>query len=104
MKTYSLVGDRIFISASLYKYEDDLHKFSVRKEADTIEELCDCFIIEGDNLEFDYQTTLLGAEIYGTDNILESNETYTIYGCILVKGKGLIYVAKMNEKGKLELL
>lgn len=79
-------------------------KKDILKQADTIEELCDWFIVEGDDNEITYHKTLFSAKTDGKDYILESNEAYTIYGCVLVKGKGLIYVAKMNEKGELELL
>ena len=63
------------------------------QQADTIEELCDEFVAIYDNkphfhiLEF--------AKQYADDN--------QVYGAIWTD-KGLIYVAKMNEKGELELL
>lgn len=67
--------------------DDYIHE----KVADTIEELCDCYS-------------------YGTETTRDINvakgwniNDRRIYGCILTD-KGLIYVAKMNEKGELELL
>ena len=75
-------------------------------QADTIEELCDRYVGISNNkqmiikYEFD--------EYYD-----EYNDTYTkeellamydvIYGAIWTN-KGLIYIAKMNDKGELELL
>ena len=59
-------------------------------QADTIEELCDCFVdyCEEDDSHF------VSTEIQGI---------HEIYGAIWTD-KGLIYVAKMNEKGEFELL
>lgn len=63
--------------------------------SDTIEELCDAYVVIRQG-----QKPL----------VLQNNATYsvsfnntTIYGAIWTD-KGLIYVAKMNEKGTLELL
>lgn len=63
-------------------------------QADTIEELCDCFISARDEYHdlwdnFEEPKTLCS----------ESK----VYGAIWTD-KGLIYVAKMNDKGDLELL
>ena len=74
----------------------DIWLDDIAKQADTIEELCDWFIVEGDDNEITYHKTLSSAETDGKDYILESNETYTIYGCVSVKGKGLFYRAKMK--------
>ena len=81
------------------------------KQADTIEELCDEFvIIRRDDNTFalakyypddktfyvktaDEEVSLSGCLMYG----------YEIYGAIWTEW-GLKYVAKMNEKGELELL
>lgn len=68
-------------------------RFKIKREADTIEELCDCF---ADYCKED-DSHLVFPEIpvrrYG----------YEIYGAIWTD-KGLVYVAKMNSKGKFELL
>ena len=78
------------------------------KQADTIEELCDEFVLmEEDNyptlLEcFDLKKkTFLRRNEYEFSSILP--EKPIIYGAIWTD-KGLIYVAKMNGKGELELL
>lgn len=66
------------------------------KVADTIEELCDEFVIVNNTCFNTPQ--LLGTVI---DKDYYKNEE--IYGAIWTS-KGLIYVAKMNEKGELELI
>ena len=66
--------------------------------ADNIEELCDEFVLTDNEGKHHYESVektiwLLGASLYIT----------TVRGAIWTD-KGLIYVAKMNEKGELELL
>lgn len=76
---------------------------NVLMEADTIEELCDEFVIKT-RLQYEnychknYQSL---SQLYAFNHI--TNNSYEIYGAIWTN-KGLIYVAKMNEKGELELL
>lgn len=62
------------------------------KQADTIKELCDEFVMISDGKH----KLDIGCHSY-------SDEKIQIYGAIWTD-KGLIYVAKMNNKGKLELL
>lgn len=59
------------------------------KQADTIEELCDEFVIIADDKPY--------------IRVPAGNTNFQTYGAIWTD-KGLIYVAKMNEKGELELL
>ncbi len=73
---------------------------SVLKEADTIEELCDWFFLEGAN-----GNPINYKKLYTAKRAKERMQiAHDLYGVIHVKGKGLIYVAKMNEKGWLELI
>lgn len=71
--------------------------------ADTIEELCDEFVVLGAD---DFRTTYPTAQ-YNLAHIRVITENliadYKIYGAIWTD-KGLIYVAKVNESGELELL
>jgi hypothetical protein len=73
------------------------------KEADTIEELCDIYVSV---YEESLDNELFWACKYTP---MEVKNFYTgyipkeVYGAIWTD-KGLIYVAKMNEKGELELL
>ena len=72
----------------------------ILKQADTIEELCDELVMVGcyklPPFCVPHDTTL--DEIWGN-----YDKEATCYGAIWTD-KGLIYVAKMNEKGELELL
>ena len=88
----------------------------IKKQADTIEELCDEYVLYNPNIDFKYYLVELlryendngGIAIYykfknsqQEFSLFSSRET--IYGAIWTD-KGLIYVAKMNDKGELELI
>ena len=70
-----------------------VYDVEIIKQADTIEELCDCYSYDTETVK-DY----LVARSWKLHNLERE-----IYGCIKTD-KGLIYVAKMNDKGELELL
>lgn len=75
-------------------YEDD-----VIKQSDTIEELCDDFVVIHKELNGSHT-------VHRYNNWLGKSEHEAgneVYGAIWTEW-GLKYVAKMNEKGKLELL
>lgn len=82
----------------------------VIKSADTIEELCDEFVVYTPNmysnmkvyLRYEFESKLDSA-IQDYANYKDLNEEVYVYGAIWTD-KGLIYVAKMNDKGELELL
>lgn len=83
--------------------EEDIKLFEKtgQRLADTIEELCDQFVLLDHNKVF----LLANNNFSVIRDIWKNNrdmEIY-IYGAIWTD-KGLIYVAKMNEKGELELL
>ena len=63
------------------------------KQADTIEELCDVIVCN----------ELVYGNLYSACKYQQWHKELPIYGCIWTN-KGLIYVAKMNDEGKLELL
>lgn len=65
------------------------------KQADTIEELCDEFVAIHKTFSKTYCIRKVPFE--------KQDENFNIYGAIWTN-KGLIYVAKMNDKGELELL
>lgn len=68
-------------------------------QADTIEELCDEFVmVDEENEHYINQLN----DIHHIRRKLAIGN-YTVYGAIWTD-KGLIYVAKMNEKGEMELL
>lgn len=84
------------------------------KYADTIEELCDEFCWKWNEKEFPYSTVRQHDRYSGYGDLKRAireeenygkylNQDYEVYGAIWTD-KGLIYVAKMNKKGELELL
>ena len=81
------------------RYEEDvILKEQVIKQADTIEELCDRFVV------MDKETK----EVISIVSFLEyaklwSYCKYNIYGAVWCEC-GLKYVAKLDEEGKLELI
>lgn len=89
------------IPMPIIKYKGRLTHCAERdiiKQANTIEELCD---------EFVYSDNVFKNVIYENYNalkiLLKIRKNYIVFGAIWTD-KGLIYVAKMNEKGELELL
>lgn len=90
---YEIIDNILF--KTMYGYEAHLYEYEIISKADTIEELCDEFVEvrKGNhNICFGYGT----AKSCNNDNNI-------IYGAIWTD-KGLIYVAKMNKNGKLELI
>ena len=76
-------------------YGNSYAQVDVIAQADTIEELCDVYIVE----KFKHIFTI--DEI--SKNIVRNCKKSKVYGAIWTD-KGLIYVAKLNDKGELELL
>lgn len=80
-----------------------------KKCADTIEELCDEFVVEADDFGISqHDSHSIKEKLEGAIKDVQAyksnfNTKQTIYGAIWTD-KGLIYVAKMNDKGELELL
>ena len=75
-------------------------------QADTIEELCDAFVMFSQNRKkgISVLQSISYARLYvKRDNRYDGHYVDKIYGAIWTD-KGLIYVAKMNDKGELELL
>ena len=68
------------------------------KQAETIEELCDRFVVM--DKEKKEVISIVSFLAYAK---LWSSCKYDIYGAVWTD-KGLIYVAKMNDKGNLELI
>lgn len=80
---------------------------AVLKQSDNLAELCDGFYIDVCEPIFEKQFIYPKKEYYKFLYIIEElkkeNVKYTAYGFIKTD-KGLIYVAKMNENGKLVLI
>lgn len=81
-----------------------LHRSFVVKQADTIKELCDEFVVIGyyknKPLQFD---TLEEAQRFVYENGCQDKDYIGIYGAIWTD-KGLIYVAEMNDNEELTLI
>lgn len=86
-------------STYVYKHEH-IKNSEIIKQADTIDDLCDEFVVVREKQKPITFTNLeqvqLNRGTYGFSNSI-------VYGAIWTD-KGLIYVAKMNESGCLELL
>ena len=93
-------------------------EYAGNKQANTIEELCDEFVVENPEKDiherccdlqdvFDWVTDQeipIGIKHFDEKRDLISGEhDWKIFGAIWTD-KGLIYVAKMNDKGEFELL
>ena len=74
-------------------------KYEILNQADTIEELCDELVVVFNTRP--PKPVVCGYSI--SQAKLYAGNTGKIYGAIWTD-KGLIYVAKMNDKGELELL
>ena len=82
----------------IHCYEHPMvHKRDIIKSADAIEELCDMFVLFRDNKPY----AIVPNKEHNAE--LSKNVWKDYYGAIWTD-KGLIYVAKMNDKGELELL
>lgn len=79
-------------------------RFEILKQANTIKELCDGFLVEYKNGVHDLYHDFYHLQWHYNAHSEENNDITGRYGCIWVFGKGLIYVAKLNEEGELELL
>jgi len=100
---YAILEDKMFDSPLCAFSRKEIAPLII-KQADTIEELCDNFLVEytnGEHMMFhDFYHLKRHHDFYGQDY----HHVAGRYGCIWVVGKGLIYVAKMNKEGDLELL
>lgn len=77
---------------------------NVLKQADTIEELCDCYVVWLKNREIPIiEKPRKGYRFYPSYFELGDCSFDKGYGAIWTEW-GLKYVAKMNDKGELELL
>ena len=99
--SYNAKNPRFFICESKFLGDDvnvGVFESEVIKQADTLEELCDEFV--GIDTQGHYiihnDDFIKGARIIPLEDVKYFGAIWT--------DKGLIYVAKMNEKGELELL
>ena len=87
-------------------FEKKVYKEDVIKQSDTIEELCDEFVLYDNQLKnygvFDKMSTKI-ITFKWIKNNLDIYKGMTIYGAIWTS-RGLEFVAKMNEDGVLCLI
>lgn len=111
IRTKDRIGERLKPSKDYPEVEDEhwlgivnglIHKDNepIIAEANTIEELCDEFVLEDETLPPHLKRDLKELCRY---KIYIAGSRGVIYGAIWTD-KGLIYVAKMNDKGELELI
>lgn len=91
-----------------------IKKHAVINQADTIEELCDVFVLETEGKITTYDKAYFTCfsedwyhdylKAFDSGAMLGHEMSVNGYGAIHIKDKGLIYVAKMNDKGELEWL
>lgn len=89
----------------LYAFKDSQYSYryengkEVKQIADIIEELCDEFVVV-----FEDKNHIVYSQFkWAMDKAMWSGMPFIIYGAVWTD-KGLIYVAKMNDTGELELL
>jgi len=89
-------------------FEISIYKENVISQSENLEELCDEFVLieprdDGGKKYSHRDKESFIRDYIGYEHIDIVLSYYTIYGAIWTD-KGLIYVAKMNEKGELELI
>mgnify|MGYP003293610582 CR=1 FL=1 len=85
-----------------YSEIDKLLEKMITKQADTIEELCDEFRVRDNDNYSTYEIDITCRNLKELYEELQI-QNQTLFGAIWIEW-GLKYVAKMNEKGELELL
>ena len=93
-----------------YMYDNNGRGVEIRgsqilNQSENLEELCDEFVIEyadGSNIISIHDNTKEFLKEHKYE--LKSGYIKNVYGAVWVDGKGLIYVAKMDENGELELI
>jgi hypothetical protein len=108
-RKYVRTKDGVYSTLHLTSKMLEHYKADIINQAETIEELCDEFVLiehysDREDIHHHYRDKKSFIEDYiGYEHIDIVLRCYTIYGCIWTD-KGLIYVAKMNENGELELI
>ena len=90
----------------------EIDALGIVNQADTIEELCDAFVLETDGKITTYDKAYFTCfsedwyhdylKAFDMGGMLGHEMSVNGYGAIHIKDKGLIYVAKMNDKGELD--
>ena len=110
---YEVSFDNKTLEPAYYTIDTDwIAKRDVIAQADTIEELCDAFVLETDGKITTYDKAYFTCfsedwyhdylKAFDMGGMLGHEMSVNGYGAIHIKDKGLIYVAKMNDKGELD--
>lgn len=103
-ETQRISFDHKTIEPAYYTTKNDwIAKKDVVKQADTIEELCDCYVIIGSGSYQKYIKSNIKDALKKKEWLKKLGYSCQIYGSIWT-GADLHSVAKMNEEGELELL
>lgn len=95
--------DEYIIATKNGIYSESIKKDNILNQADTIEELCDEFVIKvgvHNIVLHDLDSALYYVKDFKNHELVKD---YEIYGAVW-SNEGLIYVAKMNDKGEFELI
>ena len=102
---FEVVKEEVLCGVRFYDIETKEHLNRIRGESiiayADIEELCDEFVLVEKMREATYYHRSHNFNDFKSIAML--NERYTLYGAVWTS-KGLIYVAKMNKDGELELI
>lgn len=91
--------------SKMFRYKIKIDKKDIIAKADTIEELCDCFIAVDKNGNLCGNPMIAKGHCFKSFcNYYKANGIDVDCYLAILTDKGLIFVAKMNEKGELELL
>ena len=82
------------LDGKYYKCENYINQNDIIKESDKLEELCDEFVVIDNNGQ---------PQVYSPFDLKTWTTDNDLFGAIWTE-KGLIYIAKLNDKGELELL
>ena len=96
-KLTKINDNKVYVRDLCCDYEEYTYAGEVINQADTIEELCDEFVDE--EQYYIIKNKNLIKDIPNKSEL----KNHKIYGAIWTS-KGLIYVAKLNDKGELELI
>ena len=101
---YTITGNYQLNNINYYTIEERISSISeenIIKQADSIEELCDRFVIVRNGEGADFWKDFDAMKHYSA--YINLNDYDAVYGAIWTN-KGLIFMAKMNDKGELELI
>ena len=104
-ETYEVQGYICKSKTKSSAYKPYIDEYKVIKQADTIEELCDCFIAVDKNGNLCENPMIAKGHCFKSFcNYYKAKGIDVDCYLAILTDEGLIYVAKLNKKGELELL